>query len=88
MNAFAAAEQNGKSADLQRELEALFERENRSPDERRDDHPGDLPQGHRGGVNAWRQTNGDRQEFGARTGGSEIAHDEHRCFNRPGKHRH
>jgi len=30
MNAFAAAEQNGKSADLQRELEALFERENRS----------------------------------------------------------
>ena len=31
MNAFAAAEQNGKSADLQRELEALFERENRSP---------------------------------------------------------
>jgi len=32
MNAFAAAEQNGKSADLQRELEALFERENRNPD--------------------------------------------------------
>jgi SAM-dependent methyltransferase len=31
MNAFAAAEQSGKSADLQRELEALFERENRSP---------------------------------------------------------
>jgi SAM-dependent methyltransferase len=30
MNAFAAAEQNGKSADLQRELEELFERENRS----------------------------------------------------------
>ena len=30
MNAFAAAEQNGKTADLQRELEALFERENRS----------------------------------------------------------
>jgi SAM-dependent methyltransferase len=28
MNAFAAAEQNGKSAELQRELEALFEREN------------------------------------------------------------
>jgi hypothetical protein len=28
MNAFAAAEQSGKSADLQRELEALFEREN------------------------------------------------------------
>jgi SAM-dependent methyltransferase len=31
MNAFAAAEQSGKSADLQRELEGLFERENRSP---------------------------------------------------------
>ena len=30
MNAFAATEQSGKSADLQREIEALFERENRS----------------------------------------------------------
>jgi SAM-dependent methyltransferase len=30
MNAFAAAEQNGKAADLQKDLEALFERENRS----------------------------------------------------------
>ena len=30
MNAFAAAEQSGKAADLQRELEALFERENKS----------------------------------------------------------
>jgi ubiquinone/menaquinone biosynthesis C-methylase UbiE len=30
MNAFAAAAQNGKTDDLQRELEALFERENRS----------------------------------------------------------
>jgi SAM-dependent methyltransferase len=30
MNAFAAAEQSGKSAALQQELEALFERENRS----------------------------------------------------------
>ena len=30
MNAFAAAEQNGKSAELQRELEALFERQNTS----------------------------------------------------------
>jgi ubiquinone/menaquinone biosynthesis C-methylase UbiE len=30
MNAFAAAEQSGKAADLQQELEALFERENRS----------------------------------------------------------
>jgi SAM-dependent methyltransferase len=28
MNAFAAAEQNGKSAELQQELEALFERQN------------------------------------------------------------
>jgi SAM-dependent methyltransferase len=32
MNAFAAAEQNGKAAQLQAELEALFERENRSQD--------------------------------------------------------
>jgi SAM-dependent methyltransferase len=30
MNAFAAADQRGKTADLQRELEDLFERENRS----------------------------------------------------------
>jgi SAM-dependent methyltransferase len=30
MNAFAAAEQNGKAADLQKELEGLFERQNRS----------------------------------------------------------
>ncbi len=30
MNAFAAAEQSGKAADLQKELDALFERENRS----------------------------------------------------------
>jgi hypothetical protein len=30
MNAFAAAEQSGKAADLQQELEALFERQNRS----------------------------------------------------------
>jgi hypothetical protein len=30
MNAFAAAEQNGKAEDLQRELQALFERTNQS----------------------------------------------------------
>ena len=30
MNAFAAAEQNGKAADLQKELEDLFERQNTS----------------------------------------------------------
>ena len=30
MNAFAAAEQNGKAADLLQELEALFERQNQS----------------------------------------------------------
>ena len=28
MNAFAAAEQNGKAADLQKELEALFDSQN------------------------------------------------------------
>lgn len=32
MNAFEAAEKNGKAADLQRELEELFTRENRSKD--------------------------------------------------------
>jgi len=32
MNAFDAAEKNGKAADLQRELEELFNRENRSGD--------------------------------------------------------
>jgi SAM-dependent methyltransferase len=31
MNAFAAAERAGRAEDLQRELESLFERENRSP---------------------------------------------------------
>ena len=30
MNAFDAAEKNGKTADLKRELEELFNRENRS----------------------------------------------------------
>jgi len=32
MNAFAAAEQSGRAADLQRELETLFTRQNHSPD--------------------------------------------------------
>ena len=31
MNAFAAAEEKGRSAELQRELEVLFERQNQSP---------------------------------------------------------
>jgi hypothetical protein len=31
MNAFEAAEKNGKAADLQRELEALFQEQNKSP---------------------------------------------------------
>jgi hypothetical protein len=31
MNAFAAAEKAGRATDLQRELESLFEQENRSP---------------------------------------------------------
>jgi hypothetical protein len=34
MNAFDAAEKNGRATDLQRELEDLFTRENRSPDKR------------------------------------------------------
>jgi hypothetical protein len=32
MNAFEAAEKNGRAADLQKELEALFESQNKSPD--------------------------------------------------------
>ena len=31
MNAFEAAEKNGRAGDLQKELEALFSRENKSP---------------------------------------------------------
>jgi hypothetical protein len=31
MNAFAAAEQSGRAEELQRELEALFERQNENP---------------------------------------------------------
>ena len=31
MNAFDAAEQNGRATDLQRELEALFDSQNKSP---------------------------------------------------------
>ena len=34
MNAFEAAEQNGQAAELQQELEALFERQNKSADTR------------------------------------------------------
>jgi ubiquinone/menaquinone biosynthesis C-methylase UbiE len=39
MNAFAAAEQNGKAADLQRELAELFERQNQSADKGATDIP-------------------------------------------------
>ena len=42
MNAFAAAEQNGKAAELQQELEALFERQNTSEGQRRHVDSGDL----------------------------------------------
>jgi hypothetical protein len=31
INAFDAAEKNGRAADLQKELEALFSRQNKSP---------------------------------------------------------
>ena len=34
MNAFDAAEKNGRAADLQKELETLFERHNKSPDKK------------------------------------------------------
>jgi hypothetical protein len=39
MNAFEAAEKDGKAADLQRELEELFNRENRSGDSGRTSIP-------------------------------------------------
>ena len=43
MNAFAAAEQNGKAAELQQELEALFERQNQEQGHRRHVDSGDVP---------------------------------------------
>ena len=39
MNAFEAAEKNGKAADLQKELEQLFESQNHSSDKRRTSIP-------------------------------------------------
>ena len=39
MNAFAAAERNGKASDLQKELEALFEKQNRSSNPNRTSIP-------------------------------------------------
>ena len=48
MNAFAAAEQNGKAADLQKELEALFERAEQERGQRRHVDSCDLPAGHSG----------------------------------------
>ena len=33
MNAFEAAEKNGRTTDLQKELEALFTSQNKSPDD-------------------------------------------------------
>ena len=39
MNAFDAAEKNGRAADLQKELEDLFTRENKSPAKERTSIP-------------------------------------------------
>ena len=46
MNAFAAAEQNGSAADLQQELEALFERQNTERGQGRHVDSGDVPARH------------------------------------------
>ena len=46
MNAFEAAEANGRADELQRELDALFNEQNQSPDTD-DVDPGDLPARHR-----------------------------------------
>ena len=43
MNAFAAAEQNGKYAELQQEREALFERQNQSKAAAATSIPADVP---------------------------------------------
>ena len=50
MNAFEAAEANGRTAELQHELEALFDRQNVSPSKRRHVHPGNVPPGDGRGV--------------------------------------
>ena len=47
MNAFAAAEADGRAADLQAELEELFEAQNTSHRTGPHGDPGDLPPGHR-----------------------------------------
>ena len=46
MNAFAAAEADGRADDLWRELEELFTAQNTDPVRRDDRDPGDLPAGH------------------------------------------
>ena len=56
MNAFAAAEQSGKTADLQQELEALFERENKSEVKGATVDSGDLPARHRGPLSSLTST--------------------------------
>jgi len=39
MNAFDAAEKSGRAADLQKELEVLFDSQNKSPSQERHLHP-------------------------------------------------
>ena len=43
MNAFEAAEANGRTADLEEELDALFNAQNDSPNARLDLDPGNVP---------------------------------------------
>jgi hypothetical protein len=47
MNAFEAAEKNGRAGDLQKELEALFSRENKSPNRNATSIRGSFLRGHR-----------------------------------------
>ncbi len=51
MNAFAAAEANGRADDLQRDLEALFVDQN-TVDRRHDGDPGDVPPGDRAALSS------------------------------------
>ena len=52
MNAFEAAEANGRAEELQGELEALFDEQNASPTKGHDLDPGDVPARHRRGLMA------------------------------------
>ena len=52
MNAFEAAEANGRADELHGELEALFNAQNQSPDPGATIHPGNVPAGDRRTLNS------------------------------------